>query len=110
MQGLAVNFGASNTLSGEAMLKVARPMAAEFGWFTPFGSIKLGDRKTTGGGVTVSDSGTYTGDSAGMFGAGSLGFTVSDREGKSAARLSGTYRRDGKEDSFEMRAGASILF
>ena len=110
MQGLTVNFGTSNTLSGEAMLKVARPMVAEFGWFTPFGSVKLGDRKTSGGGVMVSDSGTYTGDSVGMFGAGTLGFTVSDREGTSAARLSGTYRRDGKEDSFELRAGASIMF
>jgi len=82
MQGLAVNFGTSNTLSGEAMLKVARPMIAEFGWITPFGSVKVGDRKTSGGGVSVSDSGTYTGDSTGLFGASTLGFSVSDRDGR----------------------------
>ncbi|WP_168192840.1 DUF3575 domain-containing protein [Undibacter mobilis] len=110
MQGLAVQFGASNTLSGEAMLKIARPMVADFGWFTPFGSVKLGDRKTSGGGVSVSDAGTYTGASTGVFGAGTLGFTVSNAEGTSSARLSGTVRRDGRENSFELRAGASLLF
>ena len=110
LQGLDVDFPGTTDLSAELGLEIARPVLLGIGTVKPFGKLALGGRSVYGEGVVISEGGGYAAPEDGLFGAATLGVSLSDPGAKRSAQLTGTLRRDAGETSGDLRLGVDFAF